>query len=189
MSRDRKRMIVVKAMTGMTTKMLRYMVLSLLMLLMAAAVWSLPVTEAQAQQTQAADTEAETAEEPPIRLGTPYLPFNQSLFFSEDDITRIRVTLAGMDSDLVTDGGEGDKPENRMLRLSGITYSGPDQWMIWLNGLRITPHNMPPQMVDISVARTYIDLKWFDNTLKKIIMIRLRPNQVYDINTGIMLPG
>jgi|AntRauTorcE11897_2_1112592.scaffolds.fasta_scaffold03445_5 hypothetical protein len=152
-----------------------------------------PEATQQAQANTPVDTtapakQAEPEEEPPIRIGTPYQPFNQSLFFTQNDIIRIRMALAGIDSDVVSDG-EADKPENRVLRLSGITYSNPDQWMIWLNGMRITPYNMPPEMINVRVTEDFIDLKWFDNTLKKIIRIRLRPNQVYDISTGIMLPG
>lgn len=190
--------------TDMAKSLTKYMALAFVLVAVSAVfvipqqatAQSQPATSpeqtAQQQQTGTANNteqNEEPEEEPPIRIGTPYQPFNQSLFFTENDIIRIRMSLSGIDSDVVSDDDDAEEPKNRRLRLSGITYSNPDEWMIWLNGMRITPYNRPPEMIGVRVTEDFVDLKWFDNVLKKIIRIRLRPNQVYDINTGIMLPG
>lgn len=139
-----------------------------------------------AAQSTAEDTQPE--KEPPIRIETPYQPFDQPLVLTEDDIIRIRIALAGVDSDVLDEGGPAIN-EKRLIRLSGIAYTNSRQWSVWINGARLTPQTTLPQIIDMSVHRAYVDLKWFDRALRKIIKIRLRPNQVYDIATGVLLPG
>ncbi len=135
-------------------------------------------------------------EPPPIRFESPYDYFDQSLMFSRSEILKIEAALAGIQNEAIDDVSTEDPteteisvPENRYIRLGGIAYSGDDRWMIWLNGQRVTPRNMLPQIVDISVQKNYIDLKWFDELLRKIIKIRLKPNQAYEIRTGVLIPG
>ena len=149
------------------------------------------VSEPAGNVTSGGEAEQEE-KEPPIRQGEPYQPFDSSLFFTEVDIVRIKVALSGVTSDVVSEGEEGEEgaaPKPRRLKLSGIAWSGPNQWMIWLNGKRMTPRSLPPEVIDVNVHKDYIDLKWYDYGFRKIIKLRLRPNQVYDITTGVMLPG
>lgn len=158
-------------------------------ILLSVLFLTFPIADGAAQSTSAQQQNEATAqqEEPPIRLESPYQPFEQSLFFTEDELLRIRVALAGVSGDVVPDDGAKQPP--RIIRLSGIAYSNPGDWTVWLNGVRLTPEKSLPEIVSMNVRETYIDLKWFDYGLRKIIKIRLRPNQVYDIATGILLPG
>ena len=134
---------------------------------------------------------------PPFRMDSPYEVFDNSLMFTDAELLKIRALLAGVNNELIdeteNDAGEGEEknatPVRRLIQLSGIAYSNPDRWMIWLNGQRLTPGNLLPEIVDLKVYKNYIDLKWFDRGLRKIIKIRMRPNQIYDITSGVMLPG
>jgi|GEM_PF-5931464 len=81
-------------------------------------------------------------------------------------------------------------PERRLIILSGILYRGKNNWTVWINGQKVTPDNYLPEIIEIKVENSsYVSLKWYDIGLQEVISITLRPNQVYDITTGILLPG
>ncbi len=80
-------------------------------------------------------------------------------------------------------------PEERNIALSGISYEGQKNWTIWLNGQRVTPRAIPEEALDLKVFKEYIEIKWFDEYTNRIIPIRLRPNQRFNIDSRIFLPG
>ena len=80
-------------------------------------------------------------------------------------------------------------PEEREIRLSGILYNTGADWTIWLNEERVTPTAIPEEVMDLKVYKTYIEFKWFDEYTNQIFPIRLRPNQRFNIDTRIFLPG
>lgn len=85
-------------------------------------------------------------------------------------------------------------PENRVrgireLSLGGIVYASGEDWVVWLNGQRVTPEAVPKQIIDIQVKNDYIELKWFDSWTNLIYPIRLRPHQRFNLDTRIFLPG
>ena len=84
---------------------------------------------------------------------------------------------------------EKPPPEERELRLGGIVYNGTKDWTIWLNEKRVTPDALPKEVLDLSVYKTYIELKWFDEYTNQIFPVRLRPHQRFNIDTRIFLPG
>lgn len=144
-------------------------------------------------QTPPADT---TTPEPPIRFGPQYDYFNESLMFTRSEILKIQAALVGVENEAIQNVESEDPtqeeisaPENRYIRLGGIAYTSDNRWMIWLNGNRVTPQNLLPEIVEIKVQKDYVDLKWFDSLLRKIIRIRLKPNQAYEIRTGVLIPG
>lgn len=77
----------------------------------------------------------------------------------------------------------------RDIRLGGIVMQGGDDWIVWLNKQRLTPHRLPPEVRDIRVHKDYIELKWFDAQADKIVPIRLRPNQRFNLDARMFLPG
>ena len=101
-------------------------------------------------------------------------------------------TEAELMRDLQMDG-DAEKvkppPEKRNITLSGIAYKANKNWTIWLNGQRVTPDAIPPEAIDLKVFRNYIEIKWFDEYTNRIIPIRLRPHQRFNIDTRIFLPG
>lgn len=88
----------------------------------------------------------------------------------------------------------GPAPENRVrgireLSLGGIVYASGKNWVVWLNGQRVTPEAIPREVIDIQVKDDYIELKWYDSWTNLIFPIRLRPHQRFNLDTRIFLPG
>lgn len=113
-------------------------------------------------------------------------PFQDSFLFTAQARTNINRAVRGI---CVRMGEEGGPAQRRVLKLAGLLYQAPGQWIIWLNGKRVTPDRLLPEIVDIDVNMSSVYLEWFDIGLNKVISITLRPHQVYDIETGILLPG
>lgn len=80
-------------------------------------------------------------------------------------------------------------PSVRKLQLGGIVFNTPDEWTIYLNGKRITPDLIPTEAVDLRVYKDFIELRWFDAQTNKIFPVRLRPNQTFNLDARIFLPG
>ncbi len=77
----------------------------------------------------------------------------------------------------------------RELALGGIVYATSQDWVVWLNNMRVTPDAIPEQVIDIQVKKDYIEIKWFDSWTNLIFPIRLRPHQRFNLDTRIFLPG
>lgn len=77
----------------------------------------------------------------------------------------------------------------RDIKLGGIAFQTPDDWTIWLNGSRVTPDAMPSEAMDLRVYKDFIEVKWFDAQTNQVFPIRLRPNQKFNLDTRIFLPG
>jgi hypothetical protein len=117
-------------------------------------------------------------------------PFDQSLFFSPQDLISIAKAQKGAVDSANGNGYHGEPiPQKRQIILSGIIYRGPNDWLIWLNGHKVAPGNLLKEIVDIKVHENSVHLKWFDIGLNGVIDLTIHPHEVYDIVTGIMLPG
>jgi len=77
----------------------------------------------------------------------------------------------------------------REISLSGIVYNSPDDWTIYLNKNRITRETIPAEVIDVKVYKDYIELKWFDAQTNQVYPIRLRPNQKFNLDVKVFLPG
>lgn len=80
-------------------------------------------------------------------------------------------------------------PMRRTISVAGVVFRDKDDWIVWLNGRKVTPKNLLPEIVDIRVEKEKVHLKWFDRGINGVISISLRPHQTYDIVTGVLLPG
>ena len=80
-------------------------------------------------------------------------------------------------------------PGIREVSLGGIAFANGAKWTVWLNGVRVTPDAFPQQVLDLKVTQNYIDLKWFDNYTNRIYPIRLRPQERFNLDSRIFLPG
>jgi hypothetical protein len=87
------------------------------------------------------------------------------------------------------DTGQPGAPGLREIALGGIAYTGANKWTVWLNKVRITPDAIPEEVLDIKVSRSHVDIKWFDRYTNKIFPIRLRPQERFNLDTRIFLPG
>lgn len=114
--------------------------------------------------------------------------FKDSFFLRELDIELIRRAMGGNASDpeILKEYG-AELPVWEMIEVSGILYRGPGDWIVWLNGQKLTPQKMLPQIIKMNVDDAdIVRLKWYDSNRKKIISVIMRPRQVYDVTTGIL---
>ena len=77
----------------------------------------------------------------------------------------------------------------REISLGGIVYLSSGDWTIWLNEQKVTPNNIPPEIVDIRVYKNFVKLKWFDSYTNQIYPVKMRTHQRFNIDTRIFLPG
>lgn len=146
-------------------------------------------------QTQALAATPETQNQTQNEILQNQLP--ASLFFTPLEIDIIRNATQGVVSVLPPEPdekGEGVEgvpviPERRLIRLSGLVYQNPQKWTVWINGYRVTPDNLLPEIQGIRVEEKKVYLLWTDERKNQIISITLHPHQTYDIDSGILLPG
>ncbi len=77
----------------------------------------------------------------------------------------------------------------RDLSLGGILFNREDDWVIWLNGSRVTPSAVPKEVLDLRVFKDYIEIKWLDDYTKQVFPIRMRTHQRFNMDAKIFLPG
>lgn len=120
-----------------------------------------------------------------------YRTFSGSFFLSQLEIEAINQALHGQALTQQTLSTQNQAiPQKRVIRLSGVLYRAPEDWIVWMNNRKVTPDNLLPEIVDISVRdSSKVHLKWYDVGLNQVISITLRPHQVYDIVSGVLLPG
>lgn len=142
----------------------------------AAAPAAAPVDPAAAAAAAAAETEAFKK------------PFLDTLLFTNAEVALLRESSAGRaTSSAILDAGKVELiPIDRKIKLYGIYYSAPNRWIVWMNGHKLVPGRVLPEIHEIRVNRDEVFLRWYDIGLNDIISITLRPNQIYDIVTGIV---
>lgn len=141
-------------------------------------------------QTAVAPVSAPTVPES-LTLEQRNKQFTDSFFLSPLEVAAIQQALAGRTVSQETLAGEEKAvPAHRVIRVSGVLYRAPEDWIVWMNNKKVTPDDLLPEIVDIKVSdSSKVHLKWYDVGLNQVITITLRPHQVYDIVTGILLPG
>lgn len=123
-----------------------------------------------------------------------------SLFFTSQQHALLREARVGFNTRVPTlqdygDVGDPNDPNYRPpvalreLALSGILFNSDTDWTIYLNKHRITPDSLPVEIVDIKVFKDYIELRWFDQVSNQIYPVRLRPNQRFNLDARVFLPG
>ena len=162
------------------------------------------IQQSVSQINQAAEQPAPTSEETKSQKGLkkfdaesfPSVLFTYWEQVAIEDARRSRgLNRAPTDAELTRDLNRGQDELNisdpgiRNISLSGIAYEGSKNWTIWLNGQRVTPKAIPKEALDLKVFKEYIEIKWFDEYTNRIIPIRLRPHQRFNIDTRIFLPG
>lgn len=118
----------------------------------------------------------------------------QSLFFSPNQIASIMRANQGFiaPKEAYDEKNQSEKPVDsgpRILSLSGIMFQGPNDWIIWFNGHRVTPKNIPDRVMGLKVESNRIHLKWMDIGNQRVINLTLYPHQQYNIDTNVILPG
>ena len=121
------------------------------------------------------------------------VPFTRSLLFSPLEVTMIERAVAGnVAGSSMLEAGKAVQqqiPLRRLISVAGLLWRSDADWIVWLNGKKVTPKSLLPEIVDIKVSRDAVTLKWFDIGINGVISLTLRPHQTYDIVTGVLLPG
>jgi hypothetical protein len=80
---------------------------------------------------------------------------------------------------------EAVKPRQVNISLSALIYTGPNDWVAWINGARITPGLKTADFSVSTVTDRYVELipSWQD------IKIRLAPRQTYHAAKGAVIEG
>ena len=118
-----------------------------------------------------------------------------SLFFTPNQQSLIAEARAGFmarppTADEIRRAENGDIQQGpREVALAGIVYLSAGDWTIWLNGQKVTPKRLPPEILDIKVRKNDVKLKWFDAYTNQIFPIKLKTHQRFNIDTRIFLPG
>ena len=118
-------------------------------------------------------------------------PFRGSFFLSPLEIAAIQQALSGrvIKAPTLAEETKPIVPSRRVIRISGVLYRSPQNWIVWMNNQKVTPDNLLEEIVDISVKdSSKVSLEWYDKGLNEVLSITLRPHQTYDITTGILLP-
>lgn len=163
---------------------MRTLLFVLALLLAAAPVLAQPAPPPEAAVLAAAPVAAPAVD--------PHAPFSGSFLFSLAEISSIRQAVAGkvMGDGLLKADQATNIPPVRLIKVSGVVYRSQGDWIVWINGQKVLPRQLLPEIVEISVQPdSSVALKWFDIGLNGIINITLRPHQTYDIVTGLLLPG
>lgn len=129
---------------------------------------------------------------PPESKDDVQKPFTRSLFYTNSELVQFQKVLNGQQVIFDPIGGPSTGeiiPQVRTITLTGVLYKNPDDWLIWLNGQKLNPHNLFKEIVDIQVFKdSRVRLKWYDIGLDGVIDVTMRPHQKYDIVTGLLLP-
>lgn len=122
-------------------------------------------------------------------------PVMKSLFFNLMEYALIQEARRGFEARLpgtnraTTQSRTREIRARRDLMLGGIIFTSDDNWSVYLNEVRITPGNLPEEILDIQVHNDFIRLKWFDKGTNTIFPVRLRPNQRFNLDARLFFPG
>lgn len=121
----------------------------------------------------------------------PRVPFRDTLLFSPAELSALREAAAGQRTSTAGLQSETDKvdliPIDRKIRLGGVfKRDDSDFWILWMNGHKLHPGYLFPEIQKIKVEKEEVYLEWYDIGLNDVIKLTMRPNQVYDIVTGIL---
>lgn len=124
----------------------------------------------------------------------------QSNFFTSEELELLRQARAGLITSLTdSESGEDEPtltleaperpPGPRNIRLGGLVYLSKSDWALWLNEEEVRPNAIPSAILDLRVNKNYIELEWYDTQTNQIYPIRLRPNQTFNLDARLFLPG
>ncbi|SOE00019.1 hypothetical protein [Caenispirillum bisanense] len=156
-------------------------------LALAAAALLVAAGPAVAQDAAPAPAEpaATPATEPPVDPAS--LPV--TLMFSLKE--RVAIEAAMREGGLDRSVGEPAAPLRPFLRtplyLSGILWSAPGDWTVWLNGRALRPGDsgLLYSIAEVDARRVVLAVAWGENTR----LVQLEPNQTFVPSTGQVVEG
>lgn len=132
-----------------------------------------------------AEAAAAPATEPPVDPAS--LPV--TLMFSLKE--RVAIEAAMREGGLDRSAGEPAAPLRPFLRtplyLSGILWSAPGDWTVWLNGRALRPGDsgLLYSIAEVDARRVVLAVAWGESTR----LVQLEPNQTFVPSTGQVVEG
>jgi hypothetical protein len=118
----------------------------------------------------------------------------ESIFFTPNQLAAIMRAQQGflVPREAFDPNNQGSDPTtggSRVVSLAGIIYVNSKDWVIWLNGERVTRKNMPQRLIGLTVRPTLAHLRWLDVPNQRIVNITLRPHQQYLLDSDTIIPA
>jgi hypothetical protein len=118
----------------------------------------------------------------------------ESIFFTPNQLASIMRAQQGflVPREAFDPNNQGAEPTtggSRVVSLAGIIYVNSKDWVIWLNGERVTRKNMPQRLIGLTVRPTLAHLRWLDVPNQRIVNITLRPHQQYLLDSDTIIPA
>ena len=116
---------------------------------------------------------------------------SKSLFFNSLELAAIQQAKRGYIAPQTVQAAQQNVIPSgpRSLKLAGIVYNSENDWVIWFNGERVHPKNLPENMKNIVVRKDRIAVRWHDVATNKIISVVLFPHQQYHIDSDTITLG
>jgi hypothetical protein len=120
-------------------------------------------------------------------------PPGRSLMFTKEEEEMLRAVLRGvkivgsekLDKEETEEVIEAAKPRQINISLSALLYTGPNDWVAWINDARITPGLQTKDFTVSAVTDRYVEIipAWQE------IKIRLAPRQTFHAGSGMVVEG
>lgn len=122
--------------------------------------------------------------------GAQETPPKPSLFFSPAEVEAINGLLTARQASLSATGEVPvPPPVPPDIHMGALIYLHPNDWVIWLNGVRRTPQNRGGEFEIAVVTPERAELVWRGDSKAGPLRIRLRPYQTFVGTTGEILEG
>lgn len=104
---------------------------------------------------------------------------NPSLFFTPDEVVAVQ-TQIGKAPRLFAETGD--------VHLGAVFYYAPDNWVLWLQGMKWTPatQNADIQVTDVKPDEVHLRLTTLGG---KALEVSLKPHQTFQLSTGRVVEG
>jgi hypothetical protein len=117
----------------------------------------------------------------------------RSLMFTKEEEEMLRAVLRGvkmvgsdkLDKEEAENVVEVATPKRVNISLSALLYTGPNDWVAWINEARITPGLQTKDFTVSAVTDRYVEIipSWEETK------IRLAPRQTYHVEKGMVVEG
>jgi len=115
-----------------------------------------------------------------------------SLLFHPQEVEAIDRLLAGRAASLAaaeTSGRTGPPPVPPDIHMGALIYLRPNDWVIWINGVRRTPRDRLGELEIAAVTAERAEIVWRGDAAAGPLRIRLRPHQTFIGTTGEIFEG
>jgi hypothetical protein len=111
-----------------------------------------------------------------------------TLMFTIDELNEIRSRMASVGQGADGAQSTSDSIEDATLYLSTIVYSGPQDWIIWVNNVPIGPGQDFQSFKITDIGPRFVELL-VPLSAQGMRPVRLEPNQTFVAKSGMVVEG